>query len=188
MYDQYTPVITSQPLEDFRRHVNENLAKGVNGEGEDVHFVPPSVLTKYWTREKVDIILGYEQANSEMILSSFSRVFSILVYIGQPQEITWFCKHHRYLDDVQLPLYEPSFPSACSWIDSFVTTQWMFIPLILTGDRIFERVLPPQTILPVEYVKPLTRQRGGQDTATLWEVQVHPEANKVTSKVCYHQE
>lgn len=185
MYDPYTPVITLQPLEDFSQHVKENLAKGVNADGDEVDFVPPSALTNYWTQDKVDSILGCEQSNSEMIVSSFSHVFSILVYIGQPQEITWFCKHRGYLDDVKLPFYNSSFPRACRWTDRFLATQWMFIPLILTGDKIFNRVLPPQTILPVNYVKPLTKQFDGQDTATLWEVKVHPEANKVTSEARY---
>lgn len=174
--------MTSQRLEDFRQHVKQHIARGVNGEGEEVDYVPPSVLTDYWTREKVDNILGYEQSDGEMIVRYFCRVFSILVYIGQPQEITWFYKSHKHLDDTRLDFDETCFPCACQWIDSFLTFQWMFIPLILTEDKIFNRVLPPQTILPVKYVKPLTTQYGGQDTATILEVQVHPEANRVTSE------
>ena len=178
--DRYTPTMTSQQLEEFHQHLKEHIATGVNGEGEEVDYVPPSALRDYWTRERIDIILGFGQSNSEMILRCFCRVFSILVYIGQPQEITWFCKSHKNLDDTRLDFDETCFPRACRWAASFLTAQWMFIPLILTEDKIYNRVLPPQTILPVSYVKPLTKQYRGQDTATLWEVRVHPEANKVT--------
>ncbi|RFN47668.1 serine/threonine protein kinase [Fusarium flagelliforme] len=178
MSDWFNPVTTSQLLEDFRQHVRENLAKGVNGDGSPVDYVLPSALSDYWTQGKVDAILGYEQSSSEMIVRCFSQVFSILVYIGQPHEITWFCRDVRQLDDTRLPFDTTSFPPACQWQGSFLRTQWMFIPLILTEEKIFDRVLPPQTILPVNYVKPLTERCGGQDTAVLWEVQVHPEANR----------
>jgi serine/threonine protein kinase len=174
----------SQPLEDFRQHVGQNMAKGINGEGDEVDYVLPSALKNYWTRVSVDVILGYEQSSSEMIVTCFSHVFSILVYIGQPREITWFCNHVNQLDDTRLPFDESSFPSACPWASNFLRSQWMFIPLILTQDRIFDRVLPPQTILPVKYVKALKEKCGDQETAALWEVQLHPEANMVTTEAC----
>ncbi|KAF5964031.1 serine/threonine protein kinase [Fusarium bulbicola] len=174
----------TQTMDHFHQHIADNLREGINGDGEKVPYVIPSALDNYWTGRRVDIILNSQQppvaSSSDMIISDFPRVFSILTLIGQPQEIGWLCSNVKGLDDRRLPFDESCFPSTCKWAGDFLREQWMFIPLFFPQDRIFSRVVHPKTILPVTYKKQLTQKRGGRDTATLWEVQVHPRGRLAT--------
>ncbi|KAF5686286.1 serine threonine kinase [Fusarium circinatum] len=175
----------TQTMDHFHQHIADNLREGINGDGEKVPYVIPSALDNYWTGRRVDIILNSQQppvaSSSDMIISDFPRVFSILTLIGQPQEIGWLCSNVKGLDDRRLPFDESCFPSTCKWAGDFIREQWMFIPLFFPQDKIFSRVVHPKTILPVTYKKQLTQKRGGRDTATLWEVQVHPRGRLATS-------
>ncbi|KAF5633819.1 serine threonine kinase [Fusarium tjaetaba] len=167
----------TQTMDHFHQHIAENLREGINGDGEKVPYVIPSALDNYWTERRVDIILNSQQppvaSSPDMIISDFPRVFSILTHIGRSQEIEWLCSHVKGLDDSRLPFDETCFPPTCQWASDFLREQWMFIPLFFPPDKIFSRVVHPKTILPVTYKRQLTQRRGGRDTATLWEVQVH---------------
>ncbi|KAF9773689.1 hypothetical protein IL306_008448 [Fusarium sp. DS 682] len=171
-------------MEHFHQHVSQNRRQGVNGDGEKVYYVIPSELDNYWTGRRVDAMLNSQQPsvsqNSDMIINRFPRIFSILAHIGQPQWISWFCASVKDLDDRRLPFDETCFPPRCKWADDFLQEQWMFIPLILTQDKIFGRVLDAKTILPVTYQKQLTEGHSRRDKPTLWEVRVHPGGNLVT--------
>ncbi|KAI1061174.1 hypothetical protein LB506_011616 [Fusarium annulatum] len=173
-------------MDHFHQHIAENLREGINGDGEKVPYVIPSALDNYWTERRVDAILNSQQppvaSSPDMIISDFPRVFSILTRIGQPQEIEWLCSHVKGLDDRRLPFDESCFPPTCKWAGDFLQEQWMFIPLFFPPDKIFSRVVHPKTILPVTYKRQLTQKRGGRDTATLWEVQVHPGGRLATSE------
>ncbi|KAI3575843.1 kinase-like domain-containing protein [Fusarium oxysporum f. sp. albedinis] len=167
----------TETIDHFHQHITANLREGINGDGDKVSYVIPSALDNYWTGRRVDIILNSQQPpvaqSSDWIISDFPRVFSILTQIGQPQEISYFCRHAKGLDDRRLPFDKSCFPSTCKWAVDFLREQWMFIPLFFPPDKIFNRDVHPKTILPVTYQKQLTQKRGGRDTATLWEVQVH---------------
>ncbi|EWG35899.1 serine/threonine protein kinase [Fusarium verticillioides 7600] len=169
-----TPMST---VDHFHRHISENLREGLNGNGEKVFYVIPSALDSYWTERRVDIILNSQQppvaSSPDMIISDFPRVFSILTHIGRPQEISWLCNDMKGLDDHRIPFDEGCFPPTCQWANEFLREQWMFIPLFFPQNKILSRAVHPKTILPVTYQKQLTQKRGGRNTATLWEVQVH---------------
>ncbi|KLO81247.1 uncharacterized protein LW93_4821 [Fusarium fujikuroi] len=170
----------------FHQHISENLRQGINGDGDQVPYVVPSALDNYWTGRRVDIILNYQQPpvaqSSDWIISDFPRVFSILTYIGQPQEISFFCSHMKGLDDRRLPFDDSCFPPTCKWAGDFLREQWMFIPLFFPKDKIISRDVHPKTILPVTYQKQITQKRGGRDTATLWEVEVHSGGSLTASE------
>ncbi|KAF4333055.1 serine threonine kinase [Fusarium beomiforme] len=166
---------------DFHEFVRENLVNGVNGEGDEVPYIAPSILKNYWTSQRIDTILNSQHPpvaqSPEMIIGNFTRVFSILVHIGQPQEISWFCTSLEGLDDCQLPFEEVCFPPSCIWAEDFLREQWIFSPLAIIEGNMFHRLLPSKTILPVTYRKQLTQKRSGRNTVTLWEVQVHLRRN-----------
>ncbi|KAF4439105.1 serine/threonine protein kinase [Fusarium austroafricanum] len=183
---RHSAIMTLQLLEHFREYVGRHLIKGVNGEGQRVSYVPPTVLKHYWTDKRVNAVLNtYDPPIDQshvVIINNHLHIWSILVYIGQPREITWFCSNIKGLDDLHLPLYKETFPpNLDSWVDQFLQEQWMFNPLNFTLDNIYKRVLPPKTILPLTYEKALTEKRGGQDAASLWKVQLHTQCSSVTS-------
>ncbi|KAG5759530.1 hypothetical protein H9Q72_012345 [Fusarium xylarioides] len=173
-------------IDHFCQYIVANLFGGINGDGEMVPYVIPSALDNYWTGRRVDIILNSQQPpvaqSSDWIISDFLRVFSILTHIGQPQEISYFCRLAKGLDDYRLPFDQSCFPSTCKWAGDFLHHQWMFIPLFFPPDKILYRDVHPKTILPVTYQRKLTQKRGGRDTATLWEVQVHSRGSLTASE------
>ncbi|KAH7004105.1 kinase-like domain-containing protein [Fusarium venenatum] len=171
-------------LEQFREYVHENVELGINGEDKDVPYIAPSKLKTYWSAKRVDAILNTCQPpipqNSDMIISKYIQIFSILVYIGQPHEISWFCLNVKTLDDCHLPIYGESFPQGCSWADEFLTNQWKFHPLVFTHENIYQRKISCKLILPVTYGDELSEERGSRHAAKLWKVQVHTACNYVT--------
>lgn len=176
----------TQTMDHFHQYVAENLREGINGDGDKVSYVRPSALDSYWTGRRVDIILNSQQPpvsqSSDLIISDFLRVFSILTHIGEPQEISYFCRNAKGLDDHRLPFDQSCFPSTCKWAGDFLQNQWMFLPLFFPPDKILYRDVHPKTILPVTYQRKLTQKRGGRDTATLWEVQVHSRGSLTASE------
>ncbi|KAF5983768.1 serine threonine kinase [Fusarium coicis] len=150
-------------MDHFHQHIAESLREGINGDGEKVPYPPVA-------------------SSPDMIICDFPRVFSILTHIGRPQEIEWLCSHVKGLDDSRLPFDETCFPPTCKWAGDFLREQWKFIPLFFPPDKIFSRVVHPKIILPVTYKRQLTQRRGGRDTATLWEVQVHSGGSLTASE------
>lgn len=175
----------TQLLDRFRQHVDANLAHGVNGDDQKVPYIAPAILETYWTEKRVDDILNAHEPpipqSADMIISQYLRIFSILIYIGEPGEISWFCPHVKNINDIHLPLDRESFPIRCPWAGNFLETQWMFNPLIFTSDFIYKRIVPCKTILPVTYEEPLTEKRGGH--SKVLKVQLHSKCNLVTLEV-----
>jgi hypothetical protein len=177
--------MTTHLLEHFRQYVRDSLVPGVNGDDEKVDYIAPAILKTYWTERRVDAILNEHEPpisqSSDMIISRYLQIFSILVHIGEPGEISWFFQNVKHISDVHLPLDKDSFPVPCSWAEAFLETQWMFNPLLFTSDYVYQRIISCKTILPVTYEKPLTEKRGGQ--SKVWKVQLHSKCNLVTSEV-----
>ncbi|KIL87932.1 hypothetical protein FAVG1_08814 [Fusarium avenaceum] len=172
----------TQSLDHFRLYVEANLALGVNGDDEKVPYIAPAMLKSYWTKRRVDDILNAQKPpisqSADIIISQYLRIFSILVYIGEPRKISWFCSNIRYMNDIALPLDKNSFPIRCPWASAFLETQWMFSPLIFMPDLLYKRTVPCKTILPVTYERPLTEKCGGH--SEVWKVQLHPECCSVS--------
>lgn len=167
----------------FREWVRCNQRTGINGDSQECPYVPQSFLKKYWNevaiREVLDSSNIHENVN--WITHGFLSVFSTLVYIGQPQNISLFLR--KNLDDLQLPLYELPFEWSPD-LDTFIEEQWMFCPLQFTEVLIYKRELHRRHILPVTYLESLREGVEGGGGPSLHKVEIHPECNKMTETVC----
>lgn len=179
--------MTSHLLDRFRDYVNEHVEHGINGEDETVKYIAPSKLKNYWSEKRVDAILnGYRPPiphSSDLIMKKHLQIFSILVHIGHPQEISWFCSNIKDRNDNHLPFDGVELPRNCPWTEEFLRYQWRFHPLVFTPDSIYKRTISPRMILPVTYDKQLSERRGGCHGAKLWKVQVHNACNSITPEV-----
>ncbi|KAK6719667.1 hypothetical protein SNK05_002799 [Fusarium graminearum] len=179
--------MTSHLLVRFRDYVNEHVELGINGGDETVPYIAPSKLKNYWSEKRVDAILnGYRPPiphSSDLIIKKHLQIFSILVYIDHPQEISWFCSNIKDRNDNHLPFDGVELPRNCPWTEEFLRYQWKFHPLVFTPDSIYKRTISPRMILPVTYDKQLSERRGGCHGAKLWKVQVHNACNSITPEV-----
>ncbi|KAM0425860.1 hypothetical protein ACHAPT_008798 [Fusarium lateritium] len=184
----------------FREWVHRNQKTGVNGFGQDRHvhsdeaglpseregqpprkdclYVPPSLLKEYWDKNPVRQVLDScsLHANADQITKRFLRVFSTLVYIGQPENVTLFTLKNR--DDYQLPILElpREFPPA---LQEFWEQQWMFCPLEFSRDLVYKRELHSRHILPVTYRESLRDNAYGGDGPSIRKVEIHPKCNSI---------
>ncbi|KAF4460055.1 serine threonine kinase [Fusarium albosuccineum] len=163
-----------QPEVDFRTRVQNVSVTGLNGYFQEVPYVPYSELEKYWTTETLRRFLSSLQINEsvEQIRSKFLRIFSILVSIGQPKDITLFLRGN--INDEKLPLYK--LPD--QWldnVDSVLTEQWKFWPLEFTNGPISMWELPVETILPVKVSKTITREGWISNAAKIYQVEIHDD-------------
>ncbi|WXC56844.1 hypothetical protein SNK03_002775 [Fusarium graminearum] len=179
--------MTSHLLDRFRDYVNEHVELGINEGDETVPYIAPSKLKNYWSEKRVDAILnGYRPPiphSSDLIIKKHLQIFSILVYIDHPQEISWFCSNIKDRNDNHLPFDAVELPRNCPWTEEFLRYQWRFHPLVFTPDSIYKRTISPRMILPVTYDKKLSERRGGCHGAKLWKVQVHNACNSITPEV-----
>ncbi|KAF4982069.1 hypothetical protein FDECE_17584 [Fusarium decemcellulare] len=172
--------MSNQLLAEFHEWLNRQMKEGVNGHGEPAFYVPPSQLKRYWTEQKVrDILHSCDppvQENANQIATRFLRIFSVLVHIEQPQDITMFIR--KNIDDHQMPRSDlPSdFPAK---MDRVLEDQWMFCPLEFTHDQIHKRELHALQILPVTYEKMLREESPDRDAARVWKVRIHPDCNSL---------
>lgn len=163
--------------DDLTTFVHDEAKVGRNGSGEPVEYIPSSALRQYWNETRLrDAFLEYDlHENSDEISNKFLRVFSILVYIGEPRAIERFRGYAR--DDHSLPVKEfPSdwlkLPNTGNIYQSFLEHQWMFCPLEFSSDFIHKRHLPTPMILPVASMDPLCKEHGDGDVAIVYRVRI----------------
>ncbi|SCO09502.1 uncharacterized protein FFB20_13313 [Fusarium fujikuroi] len=160
----------------FREYLRDNLVDGVNGEGKAAPYIPFSALKRYFTKGRIDTIMKsieiYPADMTKDIQSSYLRIFSLLVYLGYPDSITWFTSNG--LQDSDLPLTGSPPPQNPSWYTAFLKEQWTFCPIIISADGDFTQTLPSKAILPVTYEKAIDGKNKGPDDPKLWQVKVHP--------------
>ncbi|CAM1509884.1 Fc.00g002190.m01.CDS01 [Cosmosporella sp. VM-42] len=179
---------------EFRKYVSSSSVEGRNGRDVAVQYISLSKLDTYWTESTIRAVLQacnpILQENIPQIRKEFIRVFSVLVYIGQPREIGLFTRCG--FDDHRLPFVDaPSdWPPKLPFYDEFANHQWMFCPLVFTEDYIHKRHLPLRQILPVTYVKQLKQEGCDGGVAIVWQVDIHeccnrlvPEGTSVVFKV-----
>ncbi|KAJ4244270.1 hypothetical protein NW757_010629 [Fusarium falciforme] len=171
----------NEPIVHFRRWAHSVQKTGVNGDNKNCPYVPPSRLKEYWTEETVQEVLDacHLRENVAKIMKSFPRVFSTLVYAGQPEKINLFIR--RNTDDVHLPMFglPPEWPPV---LRKFLHDQWMFCPLEFSDDLMFKRELPIRQILPVTYLESLRNKSWCGDGPSIQKVEIHPECNAMTAK------
>lgn len=181
-----TAGMTSNLLLRFREYLQVNLAQGQNGHCHTADYVSRSSLKAYWTMEQVRGLLDSCEpplAESEhQIRSRFLLIFSILVYIEKPRDISIFITTNK--DDHHLPFDEfpRSWPSSLS--SPFLENQWMFCPLEFTIGQVWKRRLPTRQIMPVEFKELVGEERRGQTMAHIRKVKLHSDCDYLNVAVC----
>lgn len=173
----------------FREHAAKSARVGQNGLGGEARYVPRSSLQKYWDEKDINEILQsckpLVAENAKQIKSNFIHIFSILTYIGQPQDINLFLR--KNWDDHRLPFRDFP-PSWLPGLERFLEDQWMFCPLDLPKESIYKRELLAKTILPVKYEETLREEGSGPTAAHVVKVLIDPEYNNLDenrlTKVC----
>ncbi|TGJ77569.1 hypothetical protein E0Z10_g10702 [Xylaria hypoxylon] len=174
----------------FKDWVHRNVEEGIEGNGEEAHYISYSKLKEYWTHNRIATILGPYDMDVDIwaIKSRFIQVISILTYITDDSH-----KWAKYLenfyksdtDDHALPLHIPN-PDTNStstamlrrtpipfcadsdyqvWLH-FSDHQWKFLPLhFKPNEGIIDRVhssraLNPRHIIPITIEKELSQRSG----------------------------
>ncbi|KAF4955730.1 hypothetical protein FGADI_4301 [Fusarium gaditjirri] len=160
----------------FMDYLQNEHVDGMNVEGNAAPYISLSALKRYFTTSHIDTIMRpWEPSPSDIatdIRSSYLRIFSILVYIGNADCIRWFTSND--LQDSDLPFDESSLQHKPSWSDAFLEEQWKFCPIMISADGNFKRSLSSKTILPVTYEKSIAGENQGPNKPRIWQVKVHP--------------
>ncbi|EEU36982.1 uncharacterized protein NECHADRAFT_52172 [Fusarium vanettenii 77-13-4] len=171
----------NEPIGHFREWAHKSQKPGVNGKKEECPYVPPLLLKTYWTPERVKEVVesfSFHVPVAE-ITERFLCVFSILVYIGQPDKISLFIS--KNYDNFNLPFTELP-PEMSPSLQEFVDQQWMFCPLEFSDSLMYKRDLPTRRILPVTYLESLRDKAWRGDGPSIRKVHVHPECNNTANK------
>ncbi|PNP85085.1 hypothetical protein FNYG_01610 [Fusarium nygamai] len=184
-----------QHVDHFRGEVERVSISGLNGENQVVSYVPTSALVDYWTEKRVNDILNCAATpiatNSRVIIQRYLQIFSILVYNGSCERISWFFQSNPHsLDDHNLPLNAQAFDHTSDWSNSFLEQQWAFCPAEFAEHRYHRRKFDSKVILPVAYIGDIRARRIGADGATLLKYQlksppksIAPEDKTVVFKI-----
>ncbi|KAK1506458.1 serine/threonine protein kinase [Colletotrichum costaricense] len=141
------------------QYVSERSCRGMRGyEDGLVDFVPRCALDSFWVAENVEgVLLGREdwiKDSTSTIQRGYIQVFSILVYMSQPQHISLFTGES--IHDGLLPLRETphAFSEAAekSIFEEFEKEQWRFCPFLFDTEgrgKPHKRHLPPLQIIPI---------------------------------------
>ncbi|KAI8307700.1 putative serine/threonine-protein kinase [Colletotrichum sp. SAR11_59] len=169
-------------------YIESNDCYGRNGYNDRVPFMPRIVLDEFWTMERIENVLRSPteriQAISHTIKARYVAVFSILVFMSQPEHIPIFIQGG--IEDAKLPLdttpYAYSETSESLHIfDEFQKEQWKFCPLEFdAGDKLSNRHISPYHIVPVlEKTRINSRGAADEDDVSIYKVKLHPR--------CFHQ-
>ncbi|KAF7552103.1 hypothetical protein G7Z17_g4547 [Cylindrodendrum hubeiense] len=175
--------MSSEFRHSFENYVVENSIQGLDGDESPADYILQSALERYWQPANVEGIFNSQnpivyQSFNQIIKGGFIRVFSILAFIGQPQEIGRFTRYN--LDDQHLPLTtRPGMwlenPPNDRLYEDFYKYQWRFCPLEFGNGFIHKREIPPQMILPIQYEERLSRNVADENVAIVWKVKINDE-------------
>ncbi|KAK1701205.1 hypothetical protein BDP55DRAFT_640796 [Colletotrichum godetiae] len=182
-------------IAEFRRYVDEYVQKhniyGIRGydsyEDKHVPFVSRRALETFWTEDNMRRVLyGREdwiKDTSSIIQPHYLIVFSILVYMSQPQHITLFTGES--VEDTSLPL-EDTPHAYCEGegseekrvFEEFQKEQWKFCPFLFKtegGGKPRKRHLPPLQIIPVIAKERIEHSGNIQDdNVCVYRAKLHP--------------
>lgn len=179
---------TSKLSVEFSTFVADRKVTGKNCEGKDAKYVPFSVLTEFWTEEKIDQIF---QSSGEFLIApdvrrNYIRVLSTLVFISQVANRNLLHYFHniksQQRDDSSLPwlevpqqVFEGS--HATRMFRLFFENQWMFCPAVLDQEnRMSDRKLHSHHVLPFTTNTGIEIEHNGRDS-TLSVVKISEEAH-----------
>ncbi|KAM6509941.1 hypothetical protein FALCPG4_017577 [Fusarium falciforme] len=175
--------MNNEPIVRFYDWVERNKKTGLDGDKQERPYVPPFLLKGYWKAgAAVQEILKCcnLQENALQITTQFVRIFSTLVYIGQPWDISLFLRQKR--DDHHLP-FKVLPDEWNSILPRFLESQWMFCPLEFNKEDLpYKRELNTRQILPVTYLGSLRGKAWGGEGPSIEKVQIHNECNGVTQE------
>ncbi|KAK2729442.1 protein kinase domain-containing protein [Colletotrichum kahawae] len=178
-------------IAEFQRYVADyienNGCHGRNGYNDSVSFMPRTALNEFWNTERIENVLRSPperiQAISQTIRSRYVVVFSILVFMSQPEHIPIFIQ--EAIEDSQLPLagtpYVFSETPESGIFDEFLKHQWKFCPLELdNGYKLSKRRVSPYHVVPIlDKTRINSRVAADDDDVTIYKVTLHPS--------CFHQ-
>ncbi|KAH7378713.1 kinase-like domain-containing protein [Pyrenochaeta sp. MPI-SDFR-AT-0127] len=174
--DSTDMISTESPTEHFRRALSTMTKFGTDGKGHARNYVPSEALKRYWTSERLSWALQCCTLPDSMVDHIFQRslrVFSILMFIDQPQYLQLFCR--RGINDDHLPISE-QWPYGTDERDnlqlalrSVYKNQWTFCPLELGQNIMYKRKLDTPQILPFAWARNLNT--GG--IAKCYKVEIH---------------
>lgn len=157
----------------FRVHIKEHLEHGYEAQGSPAKFASKYCLMKYWTVDLVkEIVFATEDIDYQIveIREQYLRIFSILVWISTTgRSYVRYLKHfvRNGRDDNSLPFTgRPDFfpnanDSEIFWT-AFFENQWMFCPVQLGPNRLNNRNLHANQILPLTIGEELGAQNIGR--------------------------
>ncbi|ETS80187.1 hypothetical protein PFICI_07716 [Pestalotiopsis fici W106-1] len=147
-------VYATPPEVDFAAEVGSMSRTGVDGFGQDQLYVPYDALVAFWTPQRIsEVVDAYNlQTPRQIIKDKYLRIFSILVYGNCVQYFPDLVS--RLIYDGHLPLsHRPAtWPDADPFqdmLDSFLSNQWRFCPLIFKPSRLNGHELHSQQIFPL---------------------------------------
>ncbi|KAF6812144.1 serine/threonine protein kinase [Colletotrichum musicola] len=193
--------MSDDAIEDFHSYVDnytsENNCIGENGFGERREFISRPALTAYWTPEKVNSVLCYQDqwitGNCDIILRDYVIVFSSLVMNSRPENIVLFCR--AGITDTRLPL--DSVPLAYSEAPEatifreFMKSQWRFCPLTFgrePGTFPVKRDIDPYQIVPVVEKEKLDPQADeSEDESVIYKVKLHQDCADFSDYVVFKE-
>ncbi|KAK1731648.1 uncharacterized protein BDZ83DRAFT_167776 [Colletotrichum acutatum] len=183
-------------IAEFKQYADEYVQKhncyGMRGydayEDKHVAFVPRCALESFWTKENMRRVLysreDWIKDTISTIQPQYLIVFSILVYMSQPQHISLFTG--EFIKDTSLPLADN--PHAYSEkedseekrvFEEFQKEQWRFYPFLFKtdgGPKPRKRHLPPLQIIPI-IAKDRIEHAGNvqDDKVCVYRIQLHPQ-------------
>lgn len=146
-------------------------------------FTSRRVLQQYLSPEGIGQFLELYKLgdlNANVINQHYVAVFATLIQIGKPEKIVYFYRHDHFADE-HLPFRErQSWPQEChAFFDDFQRAQWVFCAQELRRDRLYNKRIDPERIIPIIS---RTHLKQGPD-ATVYKVEVHPDYNSLVRRV-----
>lgn len=155
MENRHRTDVTS--IAEFLQFIQDKVRLGYDVLGNKRPYHSYDVLQTYWTRANIQAILKTESLHFvpciDTIREDYLRVLSMLVYGDEISHLSASFLSTN-LHDGQLPLSKPSLqwpnaPLYAKLFDSISSCQWHFFPFIFDRNRLLNRRLAPEHVLPI---------------------------------------
>jgi hypothetical protein len=152
----------------FVVYLQSRWETGVNIDREPLKYVTEDVLKGYWTVETVSNYLttgphNHIAQSAEVIIESYIRVWSTLVFIGRPQFISWFrrkTRHDESFYDYGFTESTEDDPVLQDTLKIFSEHWAMFWPVRFQSppNSMHQTELDSRRVLPVTFSRQLSQQ------------------------------
>lgn len=138
-------------------HKKKDSVRGRDGCNSERGFIPYGDLYEYWKRPGriLDVCKSYPRpivVRPDAILQGYLRVFSTLVYTTLLPFLPAFLENgltdEHFPVDI-LPAVWANLPSHQVMFERFREYQWTFFPLIIDSNKLLDRRVPLDCILPI---------------------------------------